>query len=188
MSNLDSILKSRDITLLTKICLVKALVFPVVMCGCENWTIKKSEHWRIDVFWTVVLGKTLESPLNCKEMQPIHPKRNQSWIFIGRTDAEAEAPTLWVSNAKSRLIRKDWLWEKLKAGGEGDDRGRTRWLDGITQWTWVWASSSSWCWTGKTVVLQFMWSQGARKNWATELNWREWRQWKCTETDAHSHN
>ena len=87
---LDSILKSRDITLLTKVCLVKAMVFPVVMYGCESWTVKKAECRRIDALTTVVLEKTLESPWDCKEIQPVHPKGDQSWVFIGRTDVEAE--------------------------------------------------------------------------------------------------
>ena len=92
MTNLDSILKSRDITLSTKVCLVKAMVFPVVMYGCESWTVKKAEHRRINAL--VVLEKTLESPLDCKEIQPVHPKGNQSWVFSGRTDVEAETPVL----------------------------------------------------------------------------------------------
>ena len=83
-------LKSRDITLPTKVILVKAMVFPVVMYGCESWTIKKAEHRRIDAF--VVLEKTLEGPLDCKEIQSVHPKGNQSWVFIERTDVEAETP------------------------------------------------------------------------------------------------
>ena len=82
MTNLDSIFKTRDITLPTKVRLVKATVFPVVMNGCETWTRKKAEHQRIDAFGTVVLEKTLESPLDCKEIQPVHPKGNQSWVFI----------------------------------------------------------------------------------------------------------
>ena len=138
MTNLDSILKSRGITLPTKICLVKAMVFPVVMYGCESWTIKKAEHRRTDAFlffffalyfifficsgfchtlkwiWTVLFEETLESPFNCKEIQPVHPKGDQSWLFIGRTDAETEAPIFWLPNAKNWLIwkdsnaRKDW--------------------------------------------------------------------------------
>ena len=108
MTNLDSILKSRDITLPTKVHLVKAMVFPVVMYGCESWTVKKTEHWRKNwCFWTVVLEKTLESPLDSKEIQPVRPKGNQSWILIGRTDAEAETPILWPPEAKNWLIRKD---------------------------------------------------------------------------------
>ena len=106
MTNLHSILKRRDITLPTKICLVKAMVFPIVMYGCESWNVKKAEHQRIDAF-DVVLEKTLESPLGCKEIQPVHPKGDQSWLFIGRTDAEAETPILWPPHAKSWLIGKD---------------------------------------------------------------------------------
>ena len=119
MTNLDSILKSRNITFPTKVHLVNAMVFPVVMYGCESWTIKKAEcflkNW---CFWTVVLEKTLESPLDSKEIQPVHPKGNQSWIFIGRTDAEAETPILWPPDAKKWLIwkdpdaGKDWRWEE----------------------------------------------------------------------------
>ena len=107
MINLDSILKSRDITLPTKLRLVKAMVFPVVMNGCESWTVKKAEPWKNWCFWTVVLEKTLESPLDCKEIQPVHPKGDQSWVFIGRTDAEAEIPILWPPDVKSWLIGKD---------------------------------------------------------------------------------
>ena len=99
MTNLDSILKSRDITLPTKVHLVKAMVFPVVMYGCESWTVKKAECQRIDAF--ELLEKTLESPLDCKEIQPGHPKGDQSWVFIGKTDAEAETPILWPYHAKS---------------------------------------------------------------------------------------
>ena len=106
ITNLDSIFKSRDITLPTKVCLVKSMVFPVVMYGCECWTVKKAECQQIWCFWTVVLEKTLESPLDCKEIQPVHPK-DQSWVFIGRTDAEAETSVLWPPDVKSWLIGKD---------------------------------------------------------------------------------
>ena len=99
----DSILKSRDITLPTKVNLVKAMVFPVIMCGCESWT-----SWvQIWCFWTVVLERTFESPLDCKEIQSVHLKGNQSWMFIGRTDVEAETPILWPPDVKSWLIWKD---------------------------------------------------------------------------------
>ena len=100
MTNLDSILKSRDITLPTKVCLVKAMVFPVVMYGCESWTVKKAEHGRIDAF-EVVLEKTLESPLDCKEIQPVHSEGDQSWDFFGRNDAKAETPVLWPPHVRS---------------------------------------------------------------------------------------
>ena len=94
----------------TKVHLVKAMVFPVVLYGCESWTVKKAESWKIDafeLFWTVMLEKTLESPLYCKEIQPVHPKGDQSWVFIGRTDAEAETPILWPPDVESWLIGKD---------------------------------------------------------------------------------
>ena len=98
MTNLDSIFKSRDITMPTKVRLVKAMVFSVVMYGCESWTVKKAECRRIDA---VVLEKTLESPLDCKEIQPVHSEGDQPWDFFGRNDAKAEAPVLWPLHAKS---------------------------------------------------------------------------------------
>ena len=106
MTNLDSIIKSRDITLPAKVCLVKAMVFPVVMYGCESWTIKKAERRR-RYFWIVALEKTLKSPSDCREIQLVHPKGDQSWIFIERTDAGAETPTLWPPDVKNWLIWKD---------------------------------------------------------------------------------
>ena len=108
MTNLESILKTRDITLPTKVRLVKAIGFPLVMYGCESWTIKKSERVQKNwCFWTVVLEKSLESPLDCKEIQPAHPKVDQPWVFIEETDVEAETPILWPPHAESWLIRKD---------------------------------------------------------------------------------
>ena len=107
MTNLGSILKSSDITLQTKVHLVKAMVFPVVMYGCKSCTIKKSWVLKNWCFWTVVLEKSLESPLDCTEIEPVNPKGNQSWIFIGRTDAEAEIPILWPPDAKNGLLGKD---------------------------------------------------------------------------------
>ena len=140
MTNLDSILKSRNITLPTKICLVKAMGFPVVMYGYESWTIKKAECQRIDAFffffsknwcfWTVVLEKALESPLDCKEIQPDHPKGNQSWIFFGRTDAEAEALILWPPDAMNWLPGKTLMLGKIE-GWKRRGWQRMRWLDGI---------------------------------------------------------
>ena len=107
----------------------------------ESWVPK---NW---CFWTVVMEKTLESPLNCKKIQPVYPKRDQSWVFIGRTDAEGETPILWPPYAKSWLIGRLWFWEGLRAGGEGDDRGWDGWMASPTQWTWVWVNSGSWWWT-----------------------------------------
>ena len=132
---LYSILKSRDITLLTKICLVKAMVFPVVMYGCESWIKKKAERWRIDAFELWCWRKTLESSLDCKEIKPVNPKGNQSWIIIGRTDAKAETPLLWLPDAKNWLIGKDpdagedWRQEE-KGMREDEIVGWHHWLDG----------------------------------------------------------
>ena len=118
MTNLDNILKSRNMTLPTKVHLVKAVVLPVVMYRYESWTIKKSWALKNWCFWTMVLEKTLESPLDCKEIKPVYPKGNQYWVFIGRTDADAETPILWPPDSKNWLIwkdpdaGKDWRWEK----------------------------------------------------------------------------
>ena len=123
-------------------------------------------------FW-IVLEKTLESPLDCKEIQPIHPKGNQSWIFIGRTYAVAETPNTLATWCEALThLKRPWCWEKLKAGGEGDNRGWDDWMASPTQWTWVWVSSRSWWWTGKPGILQSMRSQSQTwlSDW-TELNW-----------------
>ena len=124
VTNLDSILKSRGITLPAKVHIVKAMVFPAVMYGCESWTIKKAEHWRTDTFELWCWRKLL-SPLDSKEIQPVHPKGNQSWIFIGRTDAEAEAPIFWPSDAKSWLVEKDPVtgkdWRQKEKGAAEDE-------------------------------------------------------------------
>ena len=171
MTNLDNTLKSRDITLPTKVHLVKVMVFPIVMYGCvldykESWALK---NW---CFWTVC-WKRLESLLDWKEIKPVSPKGNQSWIFIGRTAAEAETPILCPPDVKKRL----WWWGKLKVGGEGDDRGWDGWMASLTRWTWVRASSGSWWWTGKPAVLQSMGSQRVRHDWVTELNWKWYQSW-----------
>ena len=133
MTNLDSLLKSRDITLSTKVHLVKGMVFPVVMCGCESWTIEKAEHWIIDCFWTVMLEKTLESPLDCTEIKPVSPNRNQPWIFTESTAAKAETPILWPPDAKSQLIGKDSdAGEDWGQKEKGAAEQRMKWLDSIT--------------------------------------------------------
>ena len=173
MTNLNSILKSRDMTLPTKVHLVKAMFSPVVMSGCESWTIKKAESWRIDVFelccwrrllrvpWTA--GRSSQSIL--KEVSPeyslrgLMPKLKVQYFghLMQRTDS----------------FEKPWCWERLTAGGEGDDRGWDGWMAPLTQWTWVWTSSGSWWWTEKPGVLQSMGSQRDRHDWATELNWTD---------------
>ena len=153
MTKLDSILKSRDITLPTKIHLVKAMVFPVVSYRCESWSIKKAGRQRIDAFfflnwcyWTVVLAKSLESPLDYKEIQPVHPRRDQTWIFIGRTDAEAETPLLWPPDVRNWLTWKTPMLGKIEGGRR---RGQQRMSNSME---WVWVSSRNWWWTRKPVA------------------------------------
>ena len=175
MTNLDSILKSRDITLPTKVHLVKAMLFPVVMYGCKSWTVKKAERQRIDAFelwcWRRLLRVPWTARSNLKERGLVHPKGNQPWIFIRRTDAEAETPILWPRCEELTHLNRPWCWERLKAGVEGDDRGWDGWMASPAQWTWVWVSSRSWWWTGKPGLLQSMRSQRVEHNWTTELNW-----------------
>ena len=132
MTNLDSVLKSRDTVLLTKVHTVKAMLFPVVMYGCESWTRKKAEpkNWCIQI---VVLEKTLESPLDSKESKPVNPKGNQPWIFIGRTAVEVEARIIWPPDAKSQLTGKDPCWKRLRAGGEVGKRGWDGWMASLPQ-------------------------------------------------------
>ena len=128
--------RKADITLPTKVCLVKAMVFPVVLCGCESCTIKKAERRRIDAFELWCWRKTLASPLDCKGIQPVHPKGDQSWAFIGRTNAEAETSILWPPHAKSWLIGKDpdagrdWGQEE-KGTTEDEMVGWHHWLNGL---------------------------------------------------------
>ena len=147
----------------------------------QMWELDYKESWAPKnwCFWTVLLEKTLESPLDCKEIQPVHPKGNQSWIFIARTDAEAETPILWPPDVKKWLMwkdldaGKDWRWEK----GTTEDE-LFGWLS-PTQWTCAWVDSRSWWWTGWPGMLQPMGSQRVGYNWVTELNWchlqpRDW--------------
>ena len=131
MTNLDSILKSRDITLPTKVHLVKPMVFPVVIYGCEHWTIKKAEHWSFDAF-ELVLEETLESPLDCKEIQPVHPKGGQSWIFFGRTDAESETPIFGHLLWRTDSLEKTLMLGNIESGRRRE-WWRMRWLDGIME-------------------------------------------------------
>ena len=137
------------------------------------WELEYKESWVQEnwLFWIMVLEKTLESPLDCKEIQPVHSKEDQSWVFIGRTDTKAETPILWPPDAKTHLThwKRLWCWEGLGAGGEGDDRGWDVWMASPTWWTWVWVNSGSWWWTGRPGVLHFMGSQRVGHDWATSL-------------------
>ena len=128
----------------------------------ESWT---PENW---CFWTVILEKTLESPLDCKEIQPVNPKGNQYWIFIGRTDAEGEASIPWPRFEELSHLKRPWFWEILKAGAEGDNRGWDGWMASPTQWTCIWTISGRWWRTGKAGLLQCMGLQSFRHDWATE--------------------
>ena len=130
----------------------------------ESWVLK---NW---CFWTVVLEKTLESLLDSKEIQPVHPKGNQSWIFTGRTDAESEAPILWPPDAKNWLIGKDPDAGKIEDGRRGLQK-KAGWMVSPTKWTWFWVNPWSCWWTGRPCVLQSMGSQRVGHNWATEMNW-----------------
>ena len=132
------------------------------------WELDYKESWapKNSCFWTVVLEKTLESPLDCKEIQPVHPKGNQSWVFIRSWNSNILAT--WYEELT--YLKRPWCWERLKAGGE-DDRGWDGWITSLTQWTLVWVSSRSWWWTGRPGMLQSMGSQRVWHDWATELNW-----------------
>ena len=128
----------------------------------ESWALK---NW---CFWAVVLEKTLESPLDCKEIQPVHPKGDQSWVLLEGLMWKLKLHT-WCEELTH--LKRPWCWERLKAGGEGDDRGWDGWMATPTQLTWVWVNSRSWWWTGRPGVLRFTGSQRVRHDWATELDW-----------------
>ena len=163
MTNLDSILKSRDSS---------SQSYGFSSSHVWMWESEYKENWapKTWCFWTVVFEKTLESLLDCKEIQPVHPKGNQSWVFTGGTDAET--PVHWPPDAKSWFIGKDPDAEKDWRQKEKGMTGWDGWMASLTQWTWVWVSSGSWWWTGKPGMLQSMESQRVGQDWATELtNW-----------------
>ena len=137
------------------------------------WKLGHEECWAPKnwCFWIVVLEKTLRNPLDCKEIKPVNPKGNQPWIFIGRTDAEAETPILWPPDAESTYWERPCYWERLRARGEEANRGWDGQMASLTQWTWVWANARRWWRTGKPGELQSMRLQRVRHDWATELNW-----------------
>ena len=171
MTNLDSILKSRDITLPTKVHLVMAMVFPVVMYGCESWTVKKTECQKIDAFELWCWQRLFRVPWTARRSNQSFLKESvlgihwKDWCWSWNSNTLAtwyEELTHW---------KRPWCWEGLGAGGEGDDRGWDGWMASPTRWAWVWVDSGSWWWIGKPGVLQFMGSQRVRHNWVTELNW-----------------
>ena len=173
MTNLDGILKSRDITFPTKVRLVKAMVFPVFVYGCESWTLKKADHRRIDAFELWCWRRLLRVPWTArrsnqsilKEISPECSLEGLMWIWNSNTLATScEELTHW------KIL---WCWDGLRAGGEGDNRGWDGWMASPTRWTWVWVDSGSCWWTGRPGVLWFMGSQRVRHDWVTELNWTE---------------
>ena len=171
MTNLDSILKSRDITLSTKVCLVKAMVFPVVLYGCESWTIKKTECQRIDAFELQYWRRHLRVPWTARRsnqsiLREISPEYSLEGLML-----TLKLQSFGHLMRRTDYLEKPWCWERLKAGGEGDDRGWDGWMASLTQWTWVWVDSGSWWWTGRPGMLQSMGLQRVGHDWVTELNW-----------------
>ena len=173
MTNLDSILKSKDIANKGP----SSQGYGFSSLHVWTWELDYKESWVLKnwCFCTVVLEKTFESPLDCKEIQPVHPKQDQSWVFIGRTDVEAETPILWPPDAMGWLIWKDSDtgkdWGQEEKGTSHQMMRWDGWMASLTQWTWVWVDSRSWWWTGRPGVLQSMGSQRVRHDWAIELNW-----------------
>ena len=170
MTNLDNILKSRVITLPTKFHLVQAMVFPVVMYGCESWTIKKAECWKIDAFELWYWRRFLRVPWTARRSN--QPILNE---FIPEYSLERVMLKLKLQYFGPLMLRPDSLEktlmrERLKVEGEGDDRGRDGWMPSLIQWTWVWVGSRSWWWTGRPGMLRFMGLQRVRHDWVTELN------------------
>ena len=139
------------------------------------WELDHKESWvpKNWCFQTVLLEKLLQGPLDSKEIKPVNPKGSKPWTFIGRIDAEAEAPILWPPDTKNWLTGKDSDagkdWRQEEKGTKEDEM--VGWMASLTQWTWVWASSGSWWWTGKPGVLQSMGLQRSGHDWVTELNW-----------------
>ena len=171
MTNLDSILKSRDITLLTKVHLVKAMVFAVVMCGCESWTIKRAEHQRIDAFELWCWIRLLRVPWTARSfnqsiLKEISPRCSLEGLML-KLKPQHFGHLMWRTDS----FEKTLILGKIEAGGEGDNRGWDGWMASPTQWTWVWVNSGSWWWTERPGVLWFMGSQGVQCDWVTELNW-----------------
>ena len=175
MTNLDSILKSRDISLLIKIHLVKTMVFPVGTDGCESWTVKKVERQRIDDFELWGWRRLLRVPWTARRsnqsiLQEISCEYSLEGLML-KLKLHLMVNTLVTWCEELTYWKRPWCWERSKAGGEGDDRGWDGWMVSPMWWTWVWVDSRSWWWTGKPGVLQSVGSQRIRHDWATELNW-----------------
>ena len=163
------ILKSRDITLPTKVHLVKAMVFPLVMYGCESWTVKKAEPWRIDAFELWCWRRLLRVPCTARRSNQSILKEISLWCSLEGLMLRLKLNPLATSREELTHWKRPWCWEGLGAGGEGDNRGWNSWMASPTQWTWVWVNFGCWWWTGRPGVLQFMGSQRIWHNWATEL-------------------
>ena len=174
MTYLDSILKSRDITLPTKVHLVKAMVFPVVMYGCESWTKKNAECRRIDAFELWCWKRLLRVPWTARRSNQSFRKESVLNIHWKNWCWNWNCNTLATCCEELTHLIRPWCWKRLKAGGEGDDRGWDGWMASSTQWIWVWASFRSWWRTGKPGVLPSMGSQKVRQDWVTELNWTDY--------------
>ena len=171
MNNLYSILKSRDITFPTKVRLVKALVFPLVKYGWESWTIKKAECWRIEAFELWCWRRLLRFPCSARRSnQSILKEISPEYLLEGLM-LKLKLQYFGHLMQKPDSLEKTLMLGRLKAEGEGDDRGWDGWMASPTQWTWVWVSSGNLWWTGKPGMLQSMGSQRVRHDWATELNW-----------------
>ena len=170
MTNLDSIFESRDITLPTKVRPVKAMVFPVVMYGCERWIVKKAEHRRIDAFELWCWRRLLRVPWTARRSNKSILKETSPGISLEGMMLKLKLQYFGYLMWRVDPLKKT-CWEGLGAGGEGDDRGWDGWMASLTRWTWVWVNSGSWWWTGRPGVLQFMGSQRVGHNRATELNW-----------------
>ena len=169
MTNLESIFKSRDITLPTKIRLVKAMVFPVVMCGYESWTIKRAERWRIGPFELWCWRRLLRVCWTARRpTQKISPEHSLEGL---KMKLKLQVLATWCKELTH--LKRPWCWERLRAGDEGDVRGWYVWMPSLTQWTWVWVGSRSRLWTGRPGILHFMGSQRVGHNWAIELNWTD---------------
>ena len=180
MTNLDSIFKSRDITLPTKVRLVKAMVFPVVMYGCDSWTVKKAARQRIDAFELWWWRRLLRVPWTARRSNQSILKEISPGISLEGMMLKLKLQYFGYLKQRVDSLEKTLMLGGLGAGGEADDRGWDGWMASLTRWTWVWVNSGSWWWTGRPGVLRFMGSQRVGHDWATELNW-----WPNNPTTGH---